>query len=131
MVKKEYSVIIPRSYIPKPGSKELSAADILVDYFEADVRFVKRGVGKTPDFLIKGKYWELKSPTGDGKHNIQHKLQEAADQSHNVVLDGRKSKLHAMKLKNEVQHQFNIIKKIKRLVFINKEGKAVELFRKK
>lgn len=30
----------------------MSAADILVDFFNADVKFIKRGSGKTPDFLI-------------------------------------------------------------------------------
>ena len=130
-IKRDHNVIVPRSYTPKPSSTEMSAADILVDFFKADVKFVKRGNGKTPDFLIKGSYWELKSPTGSGKHNIQHKIQDAAEQSHNIVLDGRRSKLHPIKLKNEVQYQFNTIKKAKRLIFINKSGKAIEIFRKK
>lgn len=131
LAKKEFNVIVPRSYIPKPSPVEMSAADILVDFFKADVKFIKRGSGKTPDFLVKGVYWELKSPTGTGKHNIQHKIQDAANQSHNIVIDGRKSKLHPFKLRNEVQYQFNIIKKAKRLILINKSGKAVEIFRKK
>lgn len=130
LVKKEFNVIVPRSYIPKPSPVEMSAADILVDFFKADVKFIKRGSGKTPDFLVKGAYWELKSPTGSGKHNIQHKIQDAANQSHNIVIDGRKSKLHPSKLRSEVQYQFNIIKKAKRLILINKSGKAVEIFRK-
>ena len=129
--KNGHSVIIPRSYIPKPSLAELSAADILVDFFEADVKFVKRNSGKTPDFLINGLYWELKSPTGSGKHNIQHKIQDAANQSMNIVLDGRKSKIHSIKLKNEVQRQFNVVNKAKRLIFINKSGRAVEIFKKK
>ena len=128
---REYNVIVPRSYIPKPSPTEMSAADILVDFFKADVKFIKRGNGKTPDFLIKGVYWELKSPTGSGKHNIQHKIQDAAEQSRNIIIDGRKSKLHPIKLRNEVQHQFNVIKKAKRIIFINKSGKAVEIFRNK
>ena len=130
-IKRDYNVIVPRSYIPKPSPTEMSAADILVDFFNADVKFIKRGNGKTPDFLIKGAYWELKSPTGSGKHNIQHKIQDAAEQSRNIIIDGRKSKLHPIKLRNEIQHQFNIIKKVKRLIFINKTGKAVEIFRNK
>lgn len=131
MPRQDYSVIIPHSYKPRPSTEEISTADILADFFQADVKFIKRSTGKTPDFLINGAYWELKSPVGNGKHNIQHKLQDAATQSCNVILDGRKSKFHPTKLKNEVQHQFEIIKQIKRLVFINKSGKVVELFRKK
>ena len=130
-IKRDYNVIVPRSYVPKPSPTEMSAADILVDFFNADVKFIKRGNGKTPDFLIKGVYWELKSPTGSGKHNIQHKIQDAAEQSRNIIIDGRKSKLHPIKLRNEIQHQYNITKKAKRLIFINKSGKAVEIFRNK
>lgn len=59
-------MIVPRSYYPKSSPEEMSAADILVDFFQANVKFVKRSTGKTPDFLIKGTYWELKSPTGSG-----------------------------------------------------------------
>ncbi|MBQ6570731.1 hypothetical protein IJI02_00060 [Candidatus Saccharibacteria bacterium] len=129
--KRDYNVIVPRSYVPKPSLVEMSAADILVDFFEADVKLIKRGSGKTPDFLIKGIYWELKSPTGSGKHNIQHKIQDAAEQSRNIIIDGRESKLHPLKLKHEVQHQFDIIKKAKRLILIDKSGKAVEIFRNK
>ena len=131
MTKEEFSVIIPHSYYPKPSVEEMTAADILVDFFKANVTFVKRNIGKTPDFLINNTFWELKSPTGSGKHNIQHNLQDAANQSDHVVLDGRKSKLHPSKLNNEVQYQFEMIKKIKRLIFINKSGKAIELSRQK
>ena len=131
MLDREHAVIIPHSYVPKPSQEELSAADILVDFFQANVKFVKRRSNKTPDFLIRGAYWELKSPVGDGKHNIQHNLQDASMQSVNVVLDGRRSKLHPIKLRHEVQYQFEIIKRIRRLVFISKSGKAIELFRRK
>lgn len=131
MKSKDYNVIVPRSYYPKPSPEEMSAADILVDFFQANVKFVKRHTGKTPDFLIKGTYWELKSPTGSGKHNIQHKLQDASHQSANVVIDARKSKLHPIKLRNEVKHQFELVRKVKRLILIDKNGRAVELFRAK
>ncbi|MDO4967507.1 MAG: hypothetical protein Q4E70_01950 [Candidatus Saccharibacteria bacterium] len=127
----EYSVIIPNSVKPRPSTKELSAADIMMEFFKSDVKIVRRSSNKTPDFLIKGVYWELKSPTGSGKHNIQHNLQDAGAQSANVILDGRKSKIHPNRLKIEVNYQFQLIKKIKRLIFIDKNGKAVELFRKK
>ena len=52
----------------------MTAAYILIDFFNSDIKFVVRNDNKTPDFLIKGKYWELKSPTGNGKYNLQHAL---------------------------------------------------------
>src|SRR4051812_45115254 len=89
---KKYKVIIPTGIKPLPAHYELSAAALLADYFKADVEFVARSNQKTPDFLISGTLWELKSPTGDGKYNVQHQLKAAAKQSQNVIFDARRSK---------------------------------------
>lgn len=129
--KKKQIVNIPNFYDSGPSKEELSAAKLLAKYFDSKVKFVKRNNCKTPDFLIGNSVWELKSPTGSGKHNVQHNLQDASNQSKNVVFDGRKSKIHPKKLKNELQYQLKLIKKIKRLVYIDKSGRVVEIFRKK
>ena len=128
---KEYSVLIPASMKPKPDQKEIDAAYILAEYFSTNVKFIARAECKTPDFLIKGVRWELKTPTGSGKHNIQHCIQDASLQSANIIIDGRKSRLHPAKLLHEVEYQVNTIKRAKRLLFIKKSGKVVEIFRKK
>lgn len=130
-MKKNYSVIIPTDIYPKPSQKELSAAYILANHFKTTIKFVPRSNKKTPDFLIKDSYWELKSPTGSGKHNIQHNIQDAASQSNNIIIDSRQSKMHPKKFKNEVQHQFNIIKKAKKLILIDKSNKCIEIFKTK
>ena len=76
MSKPSYSVIVPKELYPKPSNQEMTAAYILVDFFNSDVKFVVRSDNKTPDFLIDNKYWELKSPTGNGKYNLQHALRK-------------------------------------------------------
>ncbi len=97
MPKNEYSVIVPREVNPKPSAREMSAAYILNDFFKSDVKFVVRNDNKTPDFLIKGLYWELKSPTGNGKYNLQHALRNAAKQSENIVIDASFQKFISIK----------------------------------
>jgi hypothetical protein len=67
----KYRVIIPIDIKPSPARYELSAAQLLAHYFKADVEFIYRSNYKTPDFLIRGVAWELKSPTGNGKNNIE------------------------------------------------------------
>ena len=69
---KNYSIIIPAEVQPGPSPKELSAARILLEYFKKDIVFVSRKNNRTPDFLIDGLFWELKTPTGTGKYNLQH-----------------------------------------------------------
>jgi hypothetical protein len=84
---------------------------------------------QTPDFLIKGKVWELKSPTGTGKNNIQRQLQEAHNQSVNVILDASRSKMHPLEIKRRAEHQFKIVKSVKRLIFVPKDGEPLEIKR--
>ena len=114
---------------PRPRGHEIDVAEVLVEHFGVDVEFVKTSERKTPDFLIDGVLWELKSPQGKGKNNIQRQLQYAAHQSKNVIIDASRSKLHASKIRREVEYQFGIIKSIKRLLYVSKDKKVVELSR--
>lgn len=125
---KEYSVIIPRNVFPKPSAREISAAYILADYFKTDVKFVPRSNHKTPDFLINRLHWELKSPTGNGKYNIQHLLHSAIQQSKNIIVDARFSKMHITRIKNELKfHSTVTTKGIKQLLLITKDRKIIEI----
>jgi hypothetical protein len=122
-----YGVYVPNDIKPYPEEHERTAARIIADFFHSDAIFIKRTSRKTPDIRVDNLYWEIKSPTGKGKHNIQHRLQNAAEQSENIVLDARRSKIHHLKIKNEAIRQFSLIKKAKRLILITKTGKAIEL----
>lgn len=124
----KYRVIIPTTLKPAPARYEITAATLLAEYFKSDVEFILRSNHKTPDFLINGVKWELKSPTGDGKYNIQHQIKAAAKQSANVVFDARRSKMHMAKIRNEVERHFVYTKPIKRLILIDKNKAIVELY---
>ena len=126
MSKNEFSVIVPESVFPKPSKREMSAAYILLGYFKADVKFIPRSNQKTPDFLIKNYRWELKTPTGDGKYNIQHLLHSAIQQSKNIVVDARFSKMHLSRIIGELKRHSNLTTKgIKNLIVITKEKKII------
>jgi hypothetical protein len=90
---------------------------------------VPRSNRKTPDFIIDGAAWELKSPTGTGKNNIEHQLQTGLKQSKNIVFDARRSKIHIVKIRNELKRQFRLSKSIKRLLLIEKTKNIVEFTR--
>ena len=127
MQKKNYSVIIPKDVYPKPSAKEISAAYILLDFFTKDIQFVTRNTGKTPDFLIDNKYWELKSPTGDGKRNLQHTVSRALKQSSYIIIDARFSKIHIAKIKSYLKNEKSKNKQIKKLLLIDKQKKVIEI----
>lgn len=125
----KYSVIIPIDIKPSPARYELSAAQLLAQHFKADVEFVSRSNYKTPDFMINSIAWELKSPTGTGKNNIERQLQAGLKQSPNIILDARRSKIHISKIRNELSRQFQLTKSMKRLILIEKNGGIVEITR--
>ena len=126
MIKEEYSIIVPKNVFPKPSPREISAAHILSKYFKSDVKFIPRSNQKTPDFLINGLHWELKTPTGTGKYNIQHLLHSAIRQSKNIVVDTRFSKMHITRIKNELTFHSSVTTKgIKRLLLITKDEKII------
>lgn len=122
-------IILPAGMRPRPEDHELHIASILSRHFETDIEFVPRANQRTADFLINGMLWELKSPTGTGKNNVQRQLQEAHHQSKNVIIDASRSKMHAIKIRRQVEHQFKIVKSVKRLLFIAKNGKVFEITR--
>ena len=132
MIKKKQQtakVITPAGMKPKPRQHERDAAEILALHFNTFVEFLPRANGKSADFIIDGVIWELKSPTGTGKHNIKRQLQYAKHQSVNVIIDAGRSKLHKAKIRREVEYQFGIVKSVKRLLFISKDKNVVEIKR--
>lgn len=125
----KYRVTLPTNLKPSPARYELSAAQLLAEYFKTDVEFIPRSNLKTPDFLIDGVKWELKSPTGVGKRNIERQLQIGIKQSKHIIFDARRSRLHITKIKNVLNYQFRLAKSIKRLLLIDKSKNVIELTR--
>lgn len=122
-------VIIHPNLKPRPEQHELNAAHILAEHFNTVVEFVPRSNMPTADFLINGVIWELKSPTGSGKNNIQRQLQDAHHQSKNVIIDARRSKIHGARIRSQVEYQFKIVRSVRRLLYISKAGKVFEIKR--
>jgi hypothetical protein len=124
-----YHVIIPIGLKPSPNRYEITAAELLASYFKTDVEFIPRSNYQTPDFKINNDDWELKSPTGTGKNNVERQLQSALKQSQNIVFDARRSKIHITTIRSELNRQFQLAKSIKRLILIDKNKNVVELAR--
>ena len=126
----KYNVIIPSDIKPYPEPHEISAAAILAEHFKADTTFIRRIVNaKSADALILGTIWEIKSPTGKGKRNIQHTLSDAMKQSKCIVFDARCSKIHMRKITSELQRQFKLTASMERLLLIRKDKTVVEFSR--
>lgn len=122
-------IIIPVGMKPRPRPHEIEAAEILAKHFRVDIEFVPTTDRNTPDFLIDDVLWELKSPQGKGKNNIQRQLKYASKQSKNIIISASRSKLHINKIKGELTIQFQKTRSIKQLLLIDKTSKVIEITR--
>lgn len=122
-----FKLIIPADLRPRPERFEIEVAGILADFFRADVTFIIRSMSKTADVEIHGIEWEIKSPIGKGRRNIQHQFNRAMKQSNNVVFDARRSKIDIRKIRSELRRQAIMTKGLKRLLLITKQGGVEEI----
>ena len=118
-------MIVPDNHPNPPDDREIEAATILAKYFNFIVEFIipvddyKRG---TVDVLMNGAEWEIKTPDGlSRKYTIRDQFSRATKQgAHNLVLDGRFTKLPddfiIAKIQQELQHR----RHIKKVLFITK-----------
>ncbi len=122
--RQKFQVIIPADVDPTPEVHEVSAAQIVGRFLGADVHFIARNNYKSADLKINNELWEIKSPTGTGKRNIERQLQLAMKQSSCVVLDARRSKIHMAKIRSRLVYQATMTNSLKRLLLITKSGKV-------
>ena len=121
------NVIIPVDLKPLPTQNEYNVAEILANYYHADVYFVPRNNYKTPDFKINGQFWELKSPVGKGKYNIENTLKRAKKQSRFIIYDSRLSKKHIRRIESELRRLSKDSSYIQKLLLIKKDGQLIEI----
>ena len=128
--KKFGKIIIPGGTLPEPH--ELDVANILVTT-GYDVEFLSPSYTKgifSPDILMGGKKWEIKSPCGQSKRTIENNFRKAQHQSENVIFDLRRIGLSEKVAIEYVKQQFNLRRgKVKCIRIITKDHKMLDLNR--
>lgn len=84
---------------------------------------------KTPDFIMDGVAWEMKSPSGNSLVTIERALHRRLRQSRYIILDLRQMKVSEQKIKQHSQHIFTHARTIKKLKVILKSNQVLD-FRK-
>ena len=133
MNEKKARVIIPINLDKSPEDHEIEAAWIIARHYNRAVDFLrpvddyKR---KTPDIVMNGQLWEIKSPIGKSKNTIERQIKRAVKQSRNIIVDGRRSAIPDNVLQSELLKQCMIRRSIKQLIFITKKLSVVEIISK-
>ena len=81
---------------------------------------------RTPDISIDGVLWEIKSPTGNGRHTIKHTLQNATHQANNVIVDLRRCRLPQNQAVKELEQRFGLSKRIRHMKIITNEEEIID-----
>lgn len=123
-----HQIHIPINMKPTPYPHEMFIAQVMSNYFDTDVTFIKRSdTAKSADLKIKNTIWEIKSPIGDGKRTMQNNLRTADDQSPNIIINLVRCKMAPYKAVSRIRHELNKANKIKRLLVVFKDGKVLLL----
>lgn len=127
---KQNHVIIPDNHPNPPDIQEQDIANILARHFNCIVEFIiptddyKR---KTPDIIMNGVIFEIKSPTGNSRNTVRNQFDRASSQhASGLVLDGRRTKLDDTTLKKQIARELVMRHRIKRVIFITKSRKILE-----
>ena len=83
----------------------------------------------TPDIVMDGITWEIKSPTVRSRRTIENNLRQAMMQSDNIIFDMRRIHMSDNDCIVELEHRFNQKKAIRRLWIIKKNLELVKFSR--
>lgn len=133
MVQKRIGNIIvpPGSY---PTKHEKVTVDYLAKALGVDILFIppdRRANIRTPDIVMDGFYWEIKSPVGRSPRTLENNLRNALHQSPNIIVDIRRmdAKIPEDKIILTVKRRFLLTKKMQRVIIITKRRNLIDLRR--
>lgn len=108
----------------RPSAPEIEVVEFLVlhNIPKQYIKFLKpsriKG-SKTPDLLIDGVYWEIKSLDKLGKYTLEHTLRTGLKQADNLIIDLRKLSIDLeKKAAKEIEQGFLKRKSWKGLIVI-------------
>lgn len=122
---KKVGIFIPMGR--KPWPHEMHAAEVLATAGHY-VEFLSEGHIHSADILLDGVEYEIKSPESSRAITIERAIKKALRQSNNLIID--MSRMKGVK-ENRVQAilvaQARSRKQIKKMLFITRQGKVIDI----
>lgn len=82
---------------------------------------------KNPDWVMRGKIWEAKSPQTTNINTLLVTLKRASRQSANLIVDLRRVRGDDVRVARVIQSKFLLSKRFRHLLIIRRNGELVEL----
>ena len=93
------------------------------------IRPTKVGRVKSPDSLIMGTPWEVKTPVSANQSTIKNRFRGASKQAAKVVFDLRFIRGDADKVEKQVVALFQASGRVRRMLLIEKCGKLLDFYK--
>ena len=123
------SGIIDVSRLGTPPEKhEMETARVFADLGK-NVTFIRPSSipnVHSPDILMDGIEWEMKSPTGSSKRTIEICFRKAVKQSNNLIFDLRKIHLPEKQCISQLEKEFNVRSCVRKMYVIKKDGSLIK-----
>lgn len=122
-------ILIPADLPQQPEPHEIKAAQILANHFGVQVSFVRIRAGyktKTPDVMIAGVVWEIKSPTGNSIKSTIKRQFKGLKQSRSLIIYTVRTKLDDILIIQQVKKE-STFHRIDRIKIITKTGRVIDI----
>lgn len=117
-------------YIPpdrNPWPHEMHTAKILASDGHY-VEFLSEASLHTPDILLDGNEYEIKSPETDKTRSLEQAIRTALKQCPNIIIDACRMKIRDDKARSFLLKKCREQKQIKHMLYISKKGEIIDLF---
>lgn len=95
---------------------------------EHNVEFLLENGQKSPDILLDGIEFEIKSPKTVSTNTLEHLLKRGLRQCSNLIIDTSRTKMRDDKMRSFLVMQMRKSKQIKRMLMITKRGQIIDIF---
>ncbi len=120
------SIRLPVKDRPKPKPHELETAERLMRAGHSISFLHATGSGPTPDILMDGAVWDLKSPTGNSKSTITDTVKHARRQSPRMVIDLSRSTMPLQLALAQIDYALKRYRGIETILVIAQDGSFIE-----
>lgn len=122
-----YNIITPKGLKPTPNCYEKAVAELMAEYLQSDIEFIKRNTSTTPDILALkyNQIWEIKNIRGNNRNTISRNLKGIYRQSENVIITLFQTDMTINQAIGRAKDKLSKANRIKRLVLISKSKKVV------
>lgn len=91
------------------------------------VEFLMENGLKSPDILLDGVEYEVKSPKTVSTNTLEHLLKKGLRQCSNLIIDTSRTRIRDDKMRNFLVAQMRKTKQIKKMIMITKKGQIIDI----